>query len=82
MMKMSSADEEAREIARAREESRWAWKHTLYHTEERAREGGEQAGKIEMVKSLLALGVSSEIIADASGLSLAEIGALQRNQNI
>ena len=33
-----SADEQAQEIARAREESQWAWQHTLHATEARARD--------------------------------------------
>jgi len=76
-----SADEEAREIAQAREESQWAWKHTLYHTEERAHAEGHEAGAkekaIEMAKNLLISGVSEEIIANASGLSLQEIEELK-----
>jgi len=40
-----SEEKYAQEIARAREESQWAWKHTLYHTEKYARE--EERAKIK-----------------------------------
>ena len=39
-----SADEEAREIAQAREYSQWAWEHTLHATEDRGREEGRTEG--------------------------------------
>ena len=81
-----SEDEQAREIARAREESQWAWQHTLYHTEERAREEGHaeghQAGAnekaIEMAKATLREGLDEEIVAKISGLSIDEIMVLAR----
>ena len=69
---MSSADEQAREIARAREESQWAWQHTLYHTEERARE--EKA--IEMAKEMLADEMSLEVISKYTKLPTESIKAL------
>lgn len=77
-----SADEEAQEIAQAREESQWAWQHTLYRTEERAREEGIKQGahekSIEIAKKLLGSGVSREIVQKASGLDIEEIQALER----
>jgi predicted transposase/invertase (TIGR01784 family) len=42
----------------------------------RGEEKGKQEGKIEMAKNLLANGVSPEIIAKSSGLSVDDIHAL------
>ena len=70
-----SADEEAREIARAREESQWAWKHTLYHTEERARE----EEKVEIARRMLADGVPLETISKYSELPIESIKGLARD---
>jgi len=72
-----SADEEAREIAQAREYSQWAWEHTLHVTEERGREEGRasglQEGKIEMAISLLESGMSVEEVVKHSKLSLKDV---------
>jgi DNA invertase Pin-like site-specific DNA recombinase len=65
-------EKQAQEIARAREESQWAWKHTLYHTEERARlEEREKAEieKLEIAKRLRNSGMSAHEVAKHTGLS-------------
>jgi len=82
-----SADEEAREIARAREESQWAWQHTLYHTEERARkEGhveGQQAGSyekaIEVAMKMIERGDSLADIFELTDLPMDTIEKLEKS---
>lgn len=75
-----STNEEAREIARAREDSQWAWEHTLHATKEQGREEGVQEGEykkaIEMAISLLKSGMSTEKVAKHSKLSLENVEQL------
>jgi predicted transposase/invertase (TIGR01784 family) len=77
-------EKQAQEIARAREESQWAWKHTLYHTEERARKEGYEeayekaeseklAEKLEIAKELWNMDLSVKQIIKATGLSEVEV---------
>jgi predicted transposase/invertase (TIGR01784 family) len=83
-----SKDKYAQEIARAREESQWAWKHTLYHTEKRGREEGREEGleqglelgrikaETATAKSLLETGMSVEEVAKHVELDVEKINAL------
>jgi len=68
-----SEDKHAHEIARAREESQWAWKHTLYHTEKYGRE--EERKKI--VANLLAINTPISDITKVTGLTEDEISKLK-----
>jgi len=83
----SSADEDAQKITRAREESQWAWVHTLHATEARAREAGLQEGikqergraeeeKIEIATSLLESEMSTVDVAKHVKLPLEVIKQL------
>jgi len=80
-----SADEEAQDIARAREESQWAWEHTLHATEERGREEGWVEGlqlgelkkAIEIAKASLKNGLDINTIALITGLDLDVVSQLK-----
>jgi len=74
-------EKQAQEIARAREESQWAWKHTLYHTEERARKAGHQEGyeeareaaekkMLDVAHKLLSKGMKTKDVADNLDLDI------------
>ena len=69
----------AQVIARAREESQWAWKHTLHHTEKKGREEGIAIGIEQVAKNLINNGVSMDIIISSTVLSEAEILKLKSN---
>lgn len=67
-------DEKARVgflAAEAREKAIWDYNQTIYEAEQR----GEQHGIEKTVKSLLTLGVSVDIIAEATKLPIAQIEA-------
>ena len=85
-----SADEEARQIAEAREMSQWAWQHTLHATEQRARDeerakaeaeklelaAKAEAEKLELARNGLRSGVPLETISMLTGLSVEELEQL------
>ena len=70
-----SEDKDAQEIARAREESQWAWKHTLYHTEKKGRE--DERKKIAV--NMLAINTPISDIAKVTGLTEDDILELDKN---
>jgi predicted transposase/invertase (TIGR01784 family) len=80
ILKELSADERARLIFEAREKARMDELARMYGARaEGLAEGmskGKAEGKAEMAKILLSKGVSLELIAESSGLSLREIEAL------
>jgi len=77
-----SADEEAREIAEAREMSQWAWKYTLHATEEAGFERGFERGieeeRKKMVVNLLAIDTPINDIVKVTGLTENEILKLDK----
>ena len=71
-----------------REESQWAWKHTLYHTEEAGFERGVEQGieqvrikaeaeKLEIARKVLKEGISVEVVGQITGVDLAVISKLK-----
>lgn len=68
-----SEDEEAREIAEAREYSKWAYEHTLRATKERSRAEGEYSKAIEMAKNMLSDHLAIETISKYTGLAVNEL---------
>lgn len=75
-----SEDEEAREIARIREDSKWALRHMLHATEERSREEERKkagAKQRENVKNGFKNNIPIETISILTGLSIQEIEALK-----
>jgi len=68
-------------LFRLREDSQWAWKHTLYHTEEagfeRGIEQGIEAYKLEIAKKALKVGISMEMVGQVTGVDLSAISRLK-----
>jgi predicted transposase/invertase (TIGR01784 family) len=79
-----SADEQTRLLYESREKARWDEMSRMREAREDGLAEGEAKGKaegrIEVAKNLLLSGISSDIIAEATGLSLDEIGRLSNKQ--
>ena len=76
LMELSS-DDQAQELARAREESQWAWEYTLDATLAQGREEGREEGREAAAKVGLENNVPLETIKLMTGLSEDEILALK-----
>lgn len=61
----------------AREKTIHDYNQGIYEAEQRGRLQGEQAVRESTAKNLLAIGISTEIIAQATGLSKEQIEALK-----
>ena len=75
-----SEEKYAQEIARAREDSQWAAKHSRYHLEKRVREEERtkaEAEKLEIAKKALKEGISVEVVSQITGIHLAMISKLK-----
>jgi len=71
-----SADELAREYARAREESQWALHFTMEGYKEMGLKEGRNEKALEMAKSLLKSGMSEKEVAKHSNLSVDAIKSI------
>ncbi len=76
-LQLISQDDQKRLEYEAREKAIHDYNQGIYEAEQRGRLQGEQAVRESTAKNLLAIGISTEIIAQATGLSKEQIEALK-----